>query len=303
MLKKVIYIFALLIVLLSSCRQEKEELSICFTGDVLLDRGVRKQIERTGVETLFEDVSKIFKKSDAVVVNLECPITKTVSPINKRFIFRGEPEWIPALKAAGITHAALANNHSMDQGREGLRDTYKHLSENQIISLGYGENRQSACKPVFVKKGSTEVALFNSVTIPLENWVYLEDKAGVCQMGIDDIATNIGTLKKAKPDCNVVVILHWGLEYQQLPTPLQRSQARQLIDAGADAVIGHHPHIIQKEEIYKDKPIFYSLGNFVFDQKQPMTRESVIVELLFDDSGIRFVKYPVEIRSCKPTLR
>lgn len=291
-----------IILLSGSCKQEKEELSICFTGDVLLDRGVRTQIEKWGIDYLFEDVKALFIQSDAVVINLECPITKRESPINKRFIFRGEPEWLPAVKNAGVTHAALANNHSMDQGREGLQDTYKHLSDNGIISLGYGETQQKACEPVFITKGKTEVALFNSVTIPLENWVYLEDKAGVCQMGIGDMATNIRTLKKEKPDCNVVVVLHWGLEYQQLPAPIQRRQAQELISAGADAVIGHHPHVIQKKETYNGKPIFYSLGNFVFDQKQPMTRESVIVKLLIDESGLRFEEYPVEIKDCKPRL-
>jgi len=285
-----------------ACEQQGEQLSICFTGDILLDRGVRTQIERAGVDYLFEDVKGLFTESDAVVINLECPITKTISPINKRFIFRGEPEWLPALKDAGITHAVLANNHSMDQGRTGLIDTYKHLSDNQIFSLGYGETHKQACEPVFVSKGEIEVALFSSVTLPLENWVYLEDEPGVCQATVEGIINSVEKLKRDKPDCHIVVILHWGLEYQELPTPIQRRQGQRLIDAGADAVIGHHPHVIQKEEIYKGKPIFYSLGNFVFDQQKPPTRQSVIVRLLFDESGLSFEKYPVEIRNCKPVL-
>lgn len=289
--------------LLCGCEQQDEPLSICFTGDVLLDRGVRSWIAITGVGYLFDDVSPLFKQSDAVVINLECPMTKTVSPINKRFIFRGDPQWLPFLKKAGITHAALANNHSMDQGREGLRETVKHLSENEIVPLGYGNIQQEACEPVFITKGKTEVALFNSVTIPLENWVYLENDAGVCQATVEDISNSIAELKRKKPGCYVVVVLHWGLEYQEQPTPIQRGQAHQLIDAGADAIIGHHPHVIQKEEIYKGRPIFYSLGNFVFDQQKPPTCQSVIVRLLFDKSGFSFEKHPVEISNCKPTLQ
>lgn len=289
-------------IILCGCKQQDEQLSICFTGDVLLDRGVRNWIAITGVGYLFDDVSPLFKQSDAVVVNLECPMTKTVSPINKRFIFRGDPEWLPFLKKAGITHAALANNHSMDQGREGLRETKKQLSENEIVALGYGETQRQACEPIFISKGNTEVALFNSVTIPLENWVYLENDAGVCQATVEDISSSITKLKRKKPGCYIVVVLHWGLEYQELPTPIQRGQAQQLIDSGADAIIGHHPHVIQKEETYKGKPIFYSLGNFVFDQQKPLTCQSVIVRLLFNKSGFNIEKYPIEISNCKPIL-
>lgn len=255
-----------------------------------------------GVDYLFEDVKKVFEQSDAVVVNLECPVTKVVSPINKRFIFRGEPEWLPALRNAGVTHAVLANNHSIDQGREGLKDTYLHLLANEIVSLGYGDTQQQACEPVFISKGNVEVAIFSSVTLPLENWVYLEDEPGICQASVESITASVRQLKQRKPACYIVVILHWGLEYQELPTPTQRMQGQILIDAGADAVIGHHPHVIQREEIYEGKPIFYSLGNFVFDQQKPPTRQSVIVKLLFDKSGLRFEKHPVEIKNCKPIL-
>lgn len=305
MLRAVFYSAILSICIgLSACKQQErgEQLAICFTGDVLLDRGVRQQIERTGIDYLFDDVKDIFKQSDAVVVNLECPVTKVVSPINKRFIFRGESEWLPALRNAGVTHAVLANNHSMDQGREGLKDTYLHLSANEIVPLGYGYTQRQACEPVFISEGNVEVALFSSVTLPLENWVYLEDEPGVCQASVESIIASAKELKLQKPDCYIVVILHWGLEYQELPTPTQRIQGQALIDNGVDAVIGHHPHVIQKEEIYKGRPIFYSLGNFVFDQQKPPTRQSVIVRLLFDKSGFKFEKYPVDIKACKPTL-
>ncbi|MDR0891080.1 MAG: CapA family protein, partial [Mediterranea sp.] len=129
------------VLLLAACRPPEETtLSILFTGDVLLDRGVRQQIESRGVDSLFSSVSPLFHAMDATVVNLECPLTAHHTPIQKRYIFRAEPVWAKALARAGITHAALANNHSMDQGRSGLADTYQCLSNAGITPIGYGRN-------------------------------------------------------------------------------------------------------------------------------------------------------------------
>ena len=114
MLKTLLWIYPLLC-LFSSCRQQTKEdtLSILFTGDVLLDRGTRPWIEREGVKGLFQGVSEAFQKADAVVINLECPLTERHTPVGKKFVFRGKPTWAKALRQAGITHAALANNHTM----------------------------------------------------------------------------------------------------------------------------------------------------------------------------------------------
>lgn len=300
-----IALFLTLIVSCYSCKEKEQEehLSICLTGDVLLDRGVREQINKNGLSFLLEDVTNIFQSSDATVINLECPVTNTISPINKKYIFRGDPEWLPILKANGITHAALANNHSMDQGRSGLDDTYNNLIKAGIKPIGYGKNATDANMPVFINKNEIEVALFNSVTIPLENWVYLENNTGVCQASINQLSDAIIQLKKDKPNCFAIIILHWGIEFQKEPTLRQRKEAYQLIDAGADAIIGHHPHVLQKEEIYKEKPIFYSIGNFIFDQNMPDAKESLIIRLDFNKDKLSFKKYPIQINSCKPEIQ
>lgn len=303
MLKKGLYLFFLfaVAVLFSQCKQE-DPLTICFTGDVLLDRGVRTQIEKHGLPYILDSVAPVFQSADATVVNLECPVTNFVSPVNKRFIFRADPEGLPALRDAGITHAALANNHSLDQGSQGLEDTYIHLMSNGIVPLGYGDTQSSACRPMLIRKRNIEVALFNSVLLPLENWVYLEQDKGICQATVDILIDEIQSFKKNHPDTYIITVLHWGIEYQQHPTPFQRREAYRLIDAGTDAVIGHHPHVIQEEEIYKGKPIIYSLGNFIFDQSKPETSRSVIVEFSLNTSNITYKKYPVQIRNCKPYL-
>ena len=145
----------------------EDELTLIFTGDVLLDRGVRPYAEREGVKALFAGVDSVFRKADAVVINLECPLTEVVSPVNKHFVFRGEPQWAKGLREAGITHAAMANNHTYDQGRQGLLATYNHLKAVGIEPLGFGYSKDERIQPAIIRKGATEVALFNSVLLPL----------------------------------------------------------------------------------------------------------------------------------------
>lgn len=287
-----------------SCKEKAESLSICFTGDVLLDRGVRQEIERNGsLDSLFVGVHTLFNQSDAVVINLECPIANISSPINKKYIFRANAEWAKDLKRNGITHTALANNHTIDQGREGLIDTYNNLSNADIITIGYGGNQLQACEPTIVKKGKIEVVLFNSVLVPLENWVCLDDEPGICQASSDEISKRIIDFKQTNPSSYVVVLLHWGAEYHQTSDLIQRKGARKLIDSGANAIIGHHPHVIQEEEFYKGCPIFYSLGNFIFDQTKPHTDEALVVNLIFNNKKMDIEKRIAKIERYKPTFQ
>lgn len=288
--------------LLGSCSQQAECLTVSFTGDVLLDRGVRKRIEKSGVTDLFGSVSPLFHSSDAVVVNLECPVTSNVSPVNKKYIFRAEPEWMRELRDAGVTHAALANNHTVDQGRSGLTDTYRNVLSSGITPLGYGKTSSESCRPVLLTKGGIRVALFNAVTLPLENWVYLEDHPGICQASIPALEERVKEYKQEHPEDYVVVILHWGIEFQSSPTLSQRKAAYRLIDAGTNAIIGHHPHAVQKEEYYREKPIFYSLGNFIFDQHTPETSRAVIVQLHFRKHQLSITTHPVTIKACQPQI-
>lgn len=303
MLKRIIQIMMLgWAALFYSCSQQEECLTVSFTGDVLLDRGVRKKIEKKGVADLFKSVSPLFHSSDAVVINLECPVTNSVSPVNKKYIFRAEPEWMRELHEAGVTHAALANNHTVDQGRSGLTDTYQNVLSSGITPLGYGETSSKSCRPVLLTKGAIRVALFNAVTLPLENWVYLENHPGICQASIPLLEEKVKDYKQEHPKDYVVVILHWGIEFQSSPTLSQRKAAHRLIDAGTDAIIGHHPHVIQKEEYYQEKPIFYSLGNFIFDQHKPETSKTVIVQLHFRKHQLSVTAHPVAIKACKPHI-
>lgn len=293
-------------VLLVSCSQqetrEQDSLTLVFTGDVLLDRGVRPYAEREGVPALFAGVDSVFRQADAVIINLECPLTDTATPINKHFVFRGEPQWAKGLRVAGITHAAMANNHTYDQGRQGLLSTYNHLKEAGIEPLGYGNSKSERLEPVIIRKGAIEVALFNSVTLPLENWYDLDDRPGICQASASTLADAIRTFHAHHPTIKIIAVLHWGAEMQTSPTMQQRLDAQILLQAGADAIVGHHPHVVQPLINIYDKSVFYSLGNFVFDQSLPIAQQAAMAQITFMNDSIIAKSLPVRIVRNKPQL-
>ena len=148
-----------------------DTLKVVLTGDILLDRGVRRVIERNGVGHLFSDgIDSVFQSAQVVVGNLECPATKIHAPVFKRFIFRSEPEWLDTLRQHGITHLNLANNHSIDQGREGLIDTKNNILAAGMVPIGAGENMQEASEPVLLASEPRKVWLVPSLRLALENY-------------------------------------------------------------------------------------------------------------------------------------
>jgi poly-gamma-glutamate capsule biosynthesis protein CapA/YwtB (metallophosphatase superfamily) len=284
---------------LLSCRSDTD-LSIVFGGDVMLDRGIRAKINVHGPGYFFDDLKAEFQDSDFVVVNLECPATAIKAPLTKKYIFRAEPALLPELRKAGITHCILANNHSYDQGRDGLISTAENLQKAGIVPVGYGPTQQLACAPVILRKDNSRVAIFSSVTLALESWMYLEDTPGMCQATIEDLAKSISAYKAAHKGDYVIVTLHWGIEYQLIPTPLQRDQAKALVEAGADAIIGHHPHVVQRYERIDGKPVFYSIGNLIFDNPNPITQNGILVRLRISGQGVASEIIPYKTEDLKP---
>lgn len=278
-----------------------DSLSITFTGDVLLDRGVRQFVEHRSVDKLFSPfVDSVFQSSDLVVANLECPATKIRQPAFKQYIFRAEPEWLQTLKAHGITHLNLANNHSVDQGRIGLADTKRNIQETGMIPVGAGDNMQEAAQPVLLASTPRNVYLLTSLQMPLENFSYLPDKTSVSHEDLDSLKTRVRQLKETDPCCYIIVSLHWGGEHTLRPVPLQRQQAHQLIDAGVDALICHHTHTLQTIEQYQGKPIYYSIGNFIFDQKKPINSKACMVKVTIKKESSHIETIPIVIRNCVP---
>ena len=278
--------------------------TITFTGDILLDRGVRHRINAIGVDSLFTpEIDSIFAHSDIVVGNLECPATDLHTPAMKQFVFRANPEWLTTLRQHGISHLNLANNHSVDQRRGGLISTAENCRKAGIIPVGMGENMQEAVQPVLLPPSTLHlppIYLFSTLQLPLENFTYLPDQYSVSQESIDSLCQRIHQLRTAEPSAYIIVCPHWGIEHTTQPTPWQRRHAHALIDAGADIIIGHHTHTLQSIERYKEKPIYYSIGNFIFDQTKPINTRACMVQIRIAPTSVEVETIPVEIRRCVP---
>lgn len=278
------------------------EIEIVFGGDVMLDRGIRQQIEAQGFQAVVEGIEPELKQSDYAVVNLECPATEIKAPLHKQFVFRAEPAYLQELRNAGITHCILANNHSYDQGRPGLISTAHNLGKASLIPVGYGPTQHDACMPVVIQKNGVEAAIFSSVTLRLESWMYLEKEPGMCQATVQQLTDAVTAYRKEHPQTFIIVTLHWGIEYQTAPSRTQQTQARDLVNAGADAIIGHHPHVIQTPEHINGKPVFYSLGNLVFDNMHPLAQQGILVKLTLQKNSSEFTVLPYRIEKGKPIL-
>ena len=280
-----------------------DSLKIILTGDILLDRGVRRVIEHHGVDHLFSDgIDSVFRSAQVVVGNLECPATKIEAPVFKRYIFRAEPEWLTALQKHGITHLNLANNHSIDQGREGLIDTKKNITSAGMTPLGAGENMIEASEPVLLASEPRNIWLIPSLRLALENYAYLTDKPCVSQEPIDSLLSRVYHLRQTDSTAVIIVSLHWGGEHTLQPVARQRLDAHQLILAGADAIICHHTHTLQTIETFRGKMIYYSIGNFIFDQQKPLNSKACIVSLNITKDSLVTETIPIEIRNCVPYL-
>ena len=278
-----------------------DSVSVPITGDILLDRGVRKVIEQKGTDAVFSPfVDSVFQSSDIVIGNLECPATKIKEPSFKQFIFRAEPEWLFTLKQHGITHLNLANNHSVDQGRAGLVDTRENVVSAGMIPIGAGRTMEEAARPVLLTSSPRKVYVLASLQLALENFAYLSEKPSVSQEDFDTLVERVRHLRSSEPDSYIIVTLHWGGEHTLQPVTIQRVRAHQLIDAGADALIGHHTHTLQTIEEYKGKPIYYSIGNFIFDQRKPVNTKACMVKLTITKESSHVETIPVEIIKCVP---
>jgi poly-gamma-glutamate synthesis protein (capsule biosynthesis protein) len=279
----------------------QEKVTFCAVGDVMLDRGVRAKIEQNGVDYPFGETAEFFKAHDLAFCNLECTISARGTRLSKAFAFRGDTSFVDGLRKSGLNTFCLANNHTLDYGREAFLDTKDVLERNGFHVVGAGKSQKEASKATVVEVNGMTFAFLASVDIPLDGIAYSEGLPGPAQTDIKRIVEEIHRVRKEADF--VIVSFHWGAELSPLPSERQKAYAHRVIDEGADLVIGHHTHAIQSIENYKGKFIVYSLGNFVFDSRRPEGKETLIFACLFTDKGIELPSItPVIMRKCRPTL-
>lgn len=236
-------------------------------GDVMLDRGVESKILGVGQGDWtfpWQNIAEDFRNADIAFANLEGSMSNVGADTGKKYSFRFNTDAVEGLQYAGLDVLSLANNHMLDWGRDSLCETTKNLDAADIGYVGAGCNGEQAHRPYITNLGDTTVA-FLAYTTFYEGAHATEDRPGMTKLDRQEMKQTITDLKASGIDV-VLLSMHWGIEYDTRSNKQQQDFAHELVDAGLDVLIGHHPHVAQEIERYKNGWIIYSLGNLVFDQ-------------------------------------
>ena len=257
---------------------EEQEATLLFAGDLFLTDLLQSKYNQQGISAAASDrLLSVLREADIFMLNEEFPFGTTGEPMEeKEYTFRVDPSYSTVLSELGVDIVTLANNHMLDFGRGPLTETLNTLDQAGIAHVGAGENIDEAkALKTFEMDGRTIGFLGASRVIPEHSWNASSGSSGL--FTTYDAAALVEQIQKAEESCDfTVVYVHWGIEKNTQPEEYQKTLARQYIDAGADAVIGAHPHVLQGIEFYQGKPIFYSLGNFIFSNG---AYETILVEL------------------------
>lgn len=243
----------------------KRETSIMFVGDIMLGRSVMKKTINEGDSYYpFKKTSEFLNNADITFANLENPIVKNCPETIGGFKFCTNYETAKGLNFAGIDIVSLANNHSENYGLEGLAETKKFLGDNDISYVGDSN--------FIIKEINGTKFGFLGFDYTLKN----------------DLDNDLKLIKDSKEKVDVLIVgVHWGDEYKDKANNLQRTIAKKMIEAGTDVIIGGHPHWVEDYEEINGKPVYYSLGNFIFDQMwSEETKKGLIVKMTFDGTSL-----------------
>lgn len=281
------------------------ELTLTAVGDIMLGRGVARVMPEKEPSYPFTYVNDQFEKSHLVFGNLEMVISERGEPLPGKGIWlKGEPEVSGRLKYFDVLNTA--NNHTVDYDTEGLMDTIEYLLEQGIQPVGAGQDLNRARAPIYLEVEGMMLAIlsYSEMADIFFSWDYRRpmgatpDRAGINPYNPEEIKKDISAVKDADW---LLLSLHWGEEGLAYPREDQRLDARSFIDAGADIIIGHHPHNLQGIEMYKGRPIFYSLGNFVYDQRKRHQIETILAEITISKDAIEQVRVlPLLIHEGQP---
>jgi poly-gamma-glutamate capsule biosynthesis protein CapA/YwtB (metallophosphatase superfamily) len=266
--------------------EPKRRLTIHGTGDVNVDPSYIGTYASQGYEYAWSGLDGLFEDDDLTVINLECAVATGGTPLDKEFTFRGPPESLPPMREAGVEVANLGNNHAYDFGPDALMETIRHLRDNDIAPIGAGATQEKALKPaVFEIKGwRVAVVGLDQVVDPFPAAIATEDKPGTAAGHDTDLM--IEAIERADRRADLVLVtIHWGVELDTAPRPEQVELGHRFIDAGADAVFGHHSHRLQPLDHYKGRPIFWGLGNFVWPNFSPAGAITAVARVVIRPNG------------------
>ncbi len=270
--------------------------TILLAGDMMPGRGIEKLMKENSIYYPFLKIVQLLRGVDVVFANLEGPIVENIEDIEEtamdepKFNFR--PEVLEAVKWSRINLLSLTNNHILDRGKEGLEETLDWLQRYRIRSIGVPLPAFAHSRNIKDYYFATEQSVFLAFNRVLPFIDYQEE-----------IIKGIQKARQSNPGKIIIVSMHWGDEYQANSGIDERELAAKIVDAGADIIIGHHPHVVWEIEIVKGKPVFYSLGNFIFDRQfLPETREGLTIGLTISDDKLTFHLFPIKNQSGQPVL-
>lgn len=265
----------------------------------MLTGSARGFLQYKGYDHPFQDrdLARLVARSDVSFANLEYPVTsKGERYEDKLYAFRGDPASICAIQKAGFDLLSLANNHIMDYGEKGLRDTIRQCRKNRLACAGAGMDLAAASRPAVITRNRTTYGLLAySMTFPEEFWAR-SDRPGTAHPDWAQVRQDI---MDARPQVDILMVsFHWGEELKSEPKKYQIDFARHAVNSGADMVLGHHPHIPQGIEIYRGKPVFYSLGNYAFGSVSGNAAVSFAAVTCFKDKvPVQVNLYPLNVRN------
>lgn len=273
------------------------EVTIVVVGDIRLDGPVGRIAKEEGAAAPIALMADALH-GDILLGNLEEPLTGRGTAAEKKFVFRGPMAAAAILKACGFTLVGLANNHVMDYGPDGLSDTLAALKQQGLPHLGAGRDAAEARKPLILERNGLKIGfLALTSTFPEQNWAG-KSRPGVAFAPLDRVAE---WTRAAKASCDFLVVsFHGGTELAPMPNEIQRAFARAAAAGGADAVIGHHPHVVQAAELIDRTIVIYSVGNFLFESPTAGTEKSIIARLTMSRAGSRAELVPFDSDGARP---
>jgi poly-gamma-glutamate synthesis protein (capsule biosynthesis protein) len=264
-----------------------QTITIVAVGDMLMDSRPRRLIDAKGVAIPLASVASRLRSADLTIANLESTLSNRGAPVKGKpanLIFNGNPKGIGVLSNAGIDVVSTANNHAMDHGQIALADTISALDKAGIKHAGSGLDIARAWTPAYLEIKGRRIAYIAATQILPAYFLAGTNRAGVANG--HDLKRLAATIKAARKKADIVIVsMHWGVETIYKANAGQQHDARALIDAGADMILAHHPHVLQGIDTYKGKLIAYSLGNFFFPYKGAAGRESFILRFEYGPKG------------------
>ncbi|QDI91001.1 CapA family protein [Salicibibacter halophilus] len=267
-----------------------------FVGDIMTGRYVEQVIDHQGLDFLFRYAKPYFEESDYVTGNFENPILleeEEYEPEDKEIHLEAGQESVELLSDAGFTNINLANNHIRDYGSKGVQDTLTAFEDSDVDTVGayFGEEEEAV-----------SFEEYNDLTVATVGFNDVWSQSGREGVADSDPAHSLSVIERANEEADLVVAhLHSGVEYTSTVSDRQEDLMKAYVDAGADIVVGHHPHVLQSVDVYNDGIIFYSLGNFVFDQGWTRTRDTALAQYELGEDGMAEIELvPFRIHESQP---